>query len=83
MHTESKKKKVTIYSTPTCPYCVYAKRYFTKNGIAFTDIDVSRDHTAAQEMVNKSGQMGVPVIDIGGDIVVGFQPEVFEKLINA
>jgi glutaredoxin-like YruB-family protein len=83
MPTQSTTKKVIVYSTPTCPYCVYAKQYFTKNGIAFTDIDVSRDHTAAQEMINKSGQMGVPVIDIGGSIVVGYQPEVFEKLIKA
>lgn len=75
-------KKVIVYSTPTCPYCVYAKEYFTTNGIAFTDIDVSKDQTAARDMVQKSGQMGVPVIDIGGNIVVGFQPAVFEKLIN-
>lgn len=75
-------KTVTIYSTPSCPYCVYAKQFFMQNNVAFTDIDVSRDHAAAREMVNKSGQMGVPVVDIGGQIIVGFQPEVFKKLIN-
>jgi len=82
MNTQKAEKKVTVYSTPTCPYCVYAKNYFTENGVAFTDIDVSRDHVAAREMVQKSGQMGVPVIDIGGNIVVGFQPELFEKLMK-
>ncbi len=76
-------KNITVYSTPTCPYCTYAKDYFTEQGIAFKDVDVSRDRVAAQEMVTKSGQMGVPVIDIGGAIVIGFQPEVFEKLIKA
>jgi glutaredoxin-like YruB-family protein len=80
MNTE---QKVIVYSTPTCPYCVIVKQYLTKKGVAFKDVDVSRDHVAAQEMINKSGQMGVPVIDIDGKIVVGFQPDVFEQLINA
>jgi glutaredoxin-like YruB-family protein len=75
-------KKVTIYSTPTCPYCVYAKNFFKERGVAFEDVDVSRDHARAMEMVEKSQQMGVPVIDIGGEIVIGFQPAVFEKLIT-
>ena len=75
-------KKVTIYSTPTCPYCVYAKNFFKERGVAFEDVDVSRDHARAMEMVEKSKQMGVPVIDIGGEIVIGFQPAVFEKLIT-
>jgi glutaredoxin len=61
---------------------MYAKQYFTEKGVPFTDIDVSKNRASAEEMVQKSGQMGVPVIDIGGSIVVGFQPEVFEKLIN-
>lgn len=68
---------VTVYSTPTCPYCVYAKDFFKKHGIEYKDVDVSRDRTAAMEMIHKSGQMGVPVIDIDGAITVGFQPEVF------
>lgn len=83
MDTNKTVKKIIVYSTPTCPYCVYTKEYFTKNGIAFTDIDVSKDDAKAEEMIQKSGQMGVPVIDIGGNIVVGFQPEVFEKLIKS
>lgn len=64
--------KVVVFSTPTCSYCNMAKSYFREKGIKFTDIDVSRDQTAARDMVRRSGQMGVPVIDIGGKIVVGF-----------
>lgn len=76
-------KNVIVYSTPTCPYCVMAKEFFTKEGAAFEDVDVSRDHGRAVEMVRKSGQMGVPVIDIGGQIVVGFRPDVFRQLLVA
>jgi len=69
--------KVVVFSTPTCSYCNMAKSYFREKGIKFTDIDVSRDQTAARDMVRRSGQMGVPVIDIGGKIVVGFnRPQV-------
>ncbi len=63
---------VTIYSTPTCPYCKMAKTYLGEKGIAFTDIDVSLDPAKAEEMIQKSGQMGVPVLDIGSRIIVGF-----------
>ena len=65
-------KKVTIYSTPTCTYCHAAKDFFTANGVEYTELDVAADLTARSEMVTKSGQMGVPVIDIEGTIVVGF-----------
>jgi len=75
-----KNKKVIVYSTPTCPYCVMAKNFFKDNKVVFEDVDVSADRARGQEMVNKSGQMGVPVIDIEGEIVVGFQPKVFEML---
>lgn len=75
-------KKVIVYSTPTCPYCVYAKNFFKEKGVPFEDVDVSKDRTRAMEMIQKSGQMGVPVIDIGGEIIVGFQPAVFEELIT-
>jgi len=77
-----KNSKVIIYSTPTCPYCVYAKKYFKENNISFEDVNVAADMNRAREMVEKSGQMGVPVIDIDGQIVVGFQPKVFEQLLN-
>ncbi len=78
-----KNNTVIIYSTPTCPYCTYAKTYFKENNVAFEDVDVTKDQSRAQEMITKSGQMGVPVIDINGEIVVGFQPDVFEKLLKA
>jgi len=76
--TETKPQpKVIVFSTPTCTYCNMAKSYFREKGIKFTDIDVSRDQSAARDMVRRSGQMGVPVIDIGGKIVVGFnRPQV-------
>ncbi len=76
--TETKAQpKVVVFSTPTCSYCNMAKSYFREKGIKFTDIDVSRDQSAARDMVRRSGQMGVPVIDIGGKIVVGFnRPQV-------
>ena len=68
-------KKVTVYSTPTCPYCIRAKQFLKDSNVAFEDIDVSTDTEKAQEMVNKSGQMGVPVLDIDGEIVIGFDRE--------
>ncbi|MDD5440267.1 MAG: Uxx-star family glutaredoxin-like (seleno)protein [Candidatus Omnitrophica bacterium] len=68
-------KTVKIYSTPTCPYCTRAKDYLKKNNISFENIDVSEDQDKAQEMVKLSGQMGVPVIDIDGTVIVGFDQE--------
>lgn len=68
-------KKVTIYSTPTCTYCHAAKEFFTANGVEYTELDVAADLAARADMVTKSGQMGVPVIDVGGTIVVGFDEE--------
>lgn len=74
---------VMVYSTKTCPFCVMVKEYFDKKGVKYEDIDVGSDRTKAMEMVAKSGQMGVPVIDINGQITIGFQPDVFEKLLNS
>lgn len=76
-----KENKVIVYSTPTCPYCMYAKEFFKKNNVPFEDVDVSRDRARAEEMITKSGQMGVPVIDINGEILVGYQPEAFSALL--
>lgn len=64
---------VIVYSTPSCPWCHRAKDYFKEKGVPFIDYDVAADTEKAQEMINKSGQMGVPVIDIDGQIVVGFE----------
>ncbi|MES3030807.1 MAG: glutaredoxin domain-containing protein [Patescibacteria group bacterium] len=68
-------KNVTIYSTPTCHYCGLAKEYFKAHGIAYTEHNVASDLERRKEMVDKSGQMGVPVIDIDGKITVGFDEE--------
>lgn len=73
--------KVIVYSTPTCPYCVMAKDWFKEKGVVYEDKNVGIDRVAGQEMITKSGQMGVPVIDIDGEIILGFQPNVFEQLL--
>jgi glutaredoxin 3 len=65
-------KSVTIYSTPTCGFCYMAKDYFKRNDIEYQEKDVSYDKEAAEEMIKKTGQLGVPVIDIDGEIVIGF-----------
>jgi glutaredoxin-like YruB-family protein len=65
-------KSVKVYSTPTCPWCIQTKQFLKDNNIDFENIDVSSDEKAAEEMVKASGQMGVPVLDIDGEIIVGF-----------
>jgi glutaredoxin 3 len=63
---------VIIYSTPTCVYCKMAKEYFAQNKVQYTEKNVMADDAAREEMIKKSGQLGVPVIDIDGTIIVGF-----------
>ena len=75
-------KKVMIYSTPACPFCMMAKKFLRDNNIDFEDIDVSADQAKAQEMVQKAGQMAVPVIDIDGEIIVGFDKEKIRKALG-
>lgn len=65
-------RRVTVYSTPTCPFCIRVKKFLTESKVEFRDIDVSADESMVEEMVRKSGQMGVPVVDIDGEIIVGF-----------
>jgi len=65
-------KNVTIYTTPTCHFCHAAKAYFKENKVEFTEKDVTTDPSFQQEAMSKSGQMGVPVIDIDGEVIVGF-----------
>jgi len=72
-------KKVRVYSTPTCPYCQRAKQFLKDNKIEFEDFDVSENQEKAQEMIDKTGQMGVPVIDIDGEIIVGFDKDAISK----
>jgi glutaredoxin 3 len=74
---------IVVYSTPTCGYCNKAKQYFKEKQIPFTEYNVAVDQRRAEEMVRKSGQMGVPVIDVNGRIIVGFnQPEIERALRN-
>ncbi|MCX7921143.1 MAG: glutaredoxin family protein [Clostridia bacterium] len=72
---------VKVYSTPTCPYCTMAKEYLESKNVQFDYIDVSADRNAANEMITKSGQRGVPVLDINGNIVVGFDKAKIDSLI--
>jgi glutaredoxin-like YruB-family protein len=77
-----KRQSVKIYATPTCPYCNIAKAFLRENKVDFTDIDVSRDRAAAREMIEKSGQMGVPVLDIDGKLIVGFDRDAIKKALD-
>ena len=74
-------KKVVIYSTPTCPYCKGAKDYLSLKGIAYTDINVAENKDKAKEMIQKSGQMGVPVIIVDNEIMVGFNQSKLDSLL--
>lgn len=73
---------VKVYSTPTCPFCTMAKSYLKQNDISFEDVDVSKDREQAMDMIRKSGQRGVPVIDYDGKIIVGFDKKKLAELIG-
>lgn len=75
-------KNVLVYSTSTCPFCIRVKQFLTENNISFKNIDVSDNHQAAEEMIQKSGQMGVPVLDIDGKIIVGFDKESIKQALG-
>lgn len=74
-----KEHNIIVYSTISCPWCHKAKEFLKEKGVAYKDVNVGADQEAANEMVEKSGQMGVPVIDIDGKIIVGFDKEELEK----
>lgn len=74
---------VTVYSAVWCAFCHTAKNYFDKIGVKYTDRDVEQDQTALKESVDKSGQMGIPVIDIGGTIIVGFDRPKIDAALKA
>ncbi len=74
--------EVIVYSTPTCPYCKKVKKYLKSKNIDFTEYDVSEDDEKAHEMIEKSGQMGVPVTDIDGEIIVGFNKIAIDKVLE-
>jgi len=78
----SKQIKVRVFSTPSCPYCVTLKQFLEKYNIEFEDIDVSQDKAVLDEMIEKSGQMEVPVVDIGGKFILGFDKKEITKLLK-
>ena len=75
-------KSVIIYSTPTCVYCRMAKEFFKKNNVQYIEHNVAEDDAAREEMIQKSHQLGVPVIDIGGEIHVGFNRSELERALG-
>jgi len=77
-----KMAKVKIYTTQNCVYCKLAKEYFKKNNIQVEEVDVGKDQKAAEEMIQKSGQMGVPVIEANGKIIIGFDRDAIKDALN-
>ncbi len=74
--------EIKVYSTPACPYCYTVKAFLDEQGFAYEDIDVAENARAREEMVNKSGQMGVPVVEIDGQIVIGFDKERISQILG-
>lgn len=83
MYTIGIMTSIKIYSTPTCTYCNMAKDYFKTHNLAYEEFNVASDTDKRKEMVEKSGQLGVPVIDINGQIMVGFDEETIEELLKS
>lgn len=75
-------KNVTIYSTPTCHFCQLTKEFLTEHNVAYAEHNVATDLEKRQEMIEKSGQMGVPVIFVGDDMIVGFDKERLSQLVG-
>ena len=75
-------KNIKVYSTPTCPYCIKTKQFLKSKNVEFEDIDVSSNQAAADEMIQKSGQMGVPVLDIEGQIIIGFDEQTIKQALG-
>ncbi len=75
--------EIKVYSTPTCPYCKMAKTYLDEQGVKYQDLDVTQDAASRDEMIQKSGQIGVPVITFNGELVIGFNKERLEDLLKA
>ncbi|MEJ2707715.1 MAG: Uxx-star family glutaredoxin-like (seleno)protein [Anaerolineales bacterium] len=82
MTVKKKQPRVILFTTPSCSYCRAAKKYLRQRGVRFKDVDVSRDSRAAKDMVKRSGQQGVPVIDIGGKVIVGFDRNKIDRLLD-
>jgi len=73
---------VKVYSSPRCPHCQHAKKFLQENNINFEDFDITSNHEKLEEMKEKSGQMGVPVIEVNGKIIVGFNQAELRKALN-
>ncbi len=82
MAQESNTKKVKVFSTPTCPWCTRVKEYLKEKNVTYENIDVSQDYEAAQRMVAKSGQSGVPQLWIDDEVVVGFNQPLIDQLLG-
>jgi len=76
------KPTVTIYTTPSCHFCHMAKEFFKANNVVYTEHDVAADQAQRKEMIEKSGQMGVPVIQIGNELIIGFNKPVVAQLLG-
>jgi glutaredoxin 3 len=74
--------KVIVYSTPTCPWCTRVKEWLEEKNVDFEDVNVAADRARAQEMIDKSGQMGVPVIDVDGQIIIGFNESALTRALG-
>lgn len=80
--TKGKHHRVVVFSTPTCPHCRSVKRYLEQHGISYVDVDVSRDAAAARDMVRRTGEQGVPQLEIDGRMVVGFNRAKIDRLLG-
>ena len=80
--SERPQKRVTLYTTPTCPWCTTVKNNLRKNGVRYSEVDVARDQNAAQDMMSKSGQQGVPQTEIDGQMVIGFDQTKLNQLLE-
>jgi glutaredoxin 3 len=76
-------KKVKVYTTPTCPWCKKTKEFLKEKKIPYTEYDVSSDEKARNQMIELSGQMGVPVVEIGDSVIVGFNPDEILKSVGS
>lgn len=81
-NNKKNQKKVRVFSTPSCPYCVTLKAFLDEKGVQYEHINVAEDEKARDEMIKKSGQMGVPVIEIDGEMIIGFDRDKIIKLLN-
>lgn len=80
---KAKQKKVIVYTSPSCPYCNMVKQYLLSKSVEFEEVDVSLSREKAQEMLRKSGRMGVPQVDISGRMIVGFNQAAIEEALAA